>query len=390
MTQPCVYKIEGRSPRARVRSLSAAHRRVGQTSRGRPDHDESSGHFRSRWWIASLGRTVVKLAVTRPVTALLLLLLVAPLGMATAQPPQKVPRVGYLKGGSPSDPLRQRWLEAFRQGLRELGYVEGQNIAIESRWTEGKDDRLPALAADLVRSKVDVIVAETGAATRAAQQATRTIPIVMSLVNDPVGSGLVASLARPGGNVTGLTIMSPDLVGKQLELLKEVVPKVSRVALLRHPDNPASAGQLREAEAAAQALGMRLQTLEARSPQEIDGAFAAMTRERAGALLVIPDTLFWSQRRQIAELAVKRRLPSMRMGEAYAEAGGLMSYGPSYLDLERRAATFVDKILKGANPADLPVAQPTKFELVINMKTAKAIGLTIPPPLLQRSDQIID
>jgi putative ABC transport system substrate-binding protein len=286
--------------------------------------------------------------------------------------------------------MRQRWLEAFRQGLRELGYVEGQNIAIESRWTESKDDRFPALAADLVRSKVDVIVAETGAATRAAQQATRTIPIVMSLVNDPVGTGLVASLARPGGNVTGLTIMSPDLVGKQLELLKEVVPKMSRVALLRHPDNPASAAQLREAEAAAQALGLRLQTLEARSPQEIDGAFAAMTRERVGALLVIPDTLFWSQRRQIVELAVKRRLPSMRMGEAYAEAGGLMSYGPSYLDLERRAATFVDKILKGANPADLPVAQPTKFELVINLKTAKAIGLTIPRPLLQRADQIID
>jgi putative ABC transport system substrate-binding protein len=286
--------------------------------------------------------------------------------------------------------MRQRWLEAFRQGLRELGYVEGQNIAIESRWTEGKDDRLPALAADLVRSKVDIIVAETGAATRAAQQATRTIPIVMSLVNDPVGSGLVASLARPGGNVTGLTIMSPDLVGKQFELLKAVVPKVSRVALLRHPDNPASAAQLREAEAAAQALGVRLQTLEARSPQEIDGAFAAMTRERAGALLVIPDTLFWSQRRQIVDLAVKRRLPSIRIGEAYAEAGGLMSYGPSYRDLERRAATYVDKILKGANPADLPVAQPTKFELVINLKTAKAIGLTIPQPLLQRADQIID
>jgi putative ABC transport system substrate-binding protein len=374
------------------RSLAAAgqHGRWADQSGGRPDHDASSGHFRSRWWIASLGRTVVKLAVTRPVTALLLLLLAAPLGMATAQPPQKVPRVGYLKGGSPSDPLRQRWLEAFRQGLRELGYVEGQNIAIESRWTEGKDDRLPALAADLVRSKVDVIVAETGAATRAAQQATRTIPIVMSLVNDPVGGGLVASLARPGGNVTGLTIMSPDLVGKQLELLKEAVPKVSRVALLRHPDNPASAAQLREAEAAAQALGVRLQSLEARSPQEIDGAFAAMTRERAGALLVIPDTLFWSQRRQIAELAVKRRLPSMRMGEAYAEAGGLMSYGPSYLDLERRAATFVDKILKGANPADLPVAQPTKFELVINMKTAKASGIAISDNLLSLADGVIE
>ena len=211
----------------------------------------------------------------------------------------------------------------------------------------------------------------------------------MSLVNDPVGSGLVPSLARPGGNVTGLTIMSPDLVGKQLELLKQVVPKVSRVALLRHPDNPATPAQLREAEAAARVLGVRLQILEARNPQEIDRAFAALTRERAGALMIIADALFGNQRRQIAELAVKRRLPSIFSG-AYAEAGGLMSYGANFLDLERRAATFVDKILKGAKPADLPVAQPTKFELVINMKTAKAIGLTIPQPLLQRADQIID
>jgi putative ABC transport system substrate-binding protein len=237
---------------------------------------------------------------------------------------------------------------------------------------------------------VDVIVAWSGGAAKAAQEATRTIPIVMSLVNDPVGSGLVASLARPGGNVTGLTVMSPDLAAKQVQLLKEVVPKVSRVALLTNPANPSSALFLREAEAAAQALGVRLQTLEARNPQEIDSAFAALTSERAGALLILPDGVFLSQRSQIAELAAKRRLPSMYLVREYAEAGGLMSYGPNFLDLMRRAAIFVDKILKGAKPADLPVAQPTTFELVINLRTAKAIGLTIPPSLLQRADQIID
>jgi len=332
----------------------------------------------------------VRLAVIRPATAVVLLLLAASLGTAAAQPAGNVPRVGYLLAGSHSDPQRQRLLEAFRQGLRELGYVEGQNIAIESRWAEGKDDRLPALAADLVRSKVDVIVAQSGAATQAAQQATRTIPIVMSLSNDAVGSGLVASLARPGGNVTGLTIMVPDLAGKQFQLLKEVIPKVSRVALLTNPANPASAPFLREAEAAARALGVRLQTLETRNPQEIDSAFAAMTRERAGALLILPDQIFVSQRRQIAELATKRRLPSVYGVREYAEAGGLMAYGANHIDLVRRAATFVDKILKGAKPADLPVEQPTKFELIINLRTAKAIGLTIPPSVLQRADQIID
>src|SRR5712691_349389 len=298
------------------RGLAFARSRLLTATLGRPvgvghDHDDSSDHCRSRWWIAYVGRTVVRLAVIRPPTAVVLLLLSASLGMAAAQPAGKVPRVGYLNPGSPSDLERQRRFEAFRQGLSELGYVEGQNIAIESRWAEGQYDRYPALAADLVRLKVEVIVAVTGAATQAAQQATRTIPIVMSLVNDPVGSGLVASLARPGGNVTGLTIMSPDLVGKQLQLLKQVVLKVSRVALLRHPDNPASAAQLREAEAAARALGVRLQTLDARSFQEIDSAFAAMTRERAGALLIIPDAIFGNQRRQIAELAAKRRLPSI-------------------------------------------------------------------------------
>jgi len=338
-----------------------------------------------------LGRTVVRLAVLRPATAVVLLLLSAFLGKAAAQSPEKVPRVGYLHPGSHSDPRPQRRLEELRQNLRELGYVEGQNIAIEARWAEGKYDRYPALAADLVRLKVDVIVAVSGQATQAVQQATRTIPIVMSLVNDAVGSGLVASLARPGGNVTGTTVMSPDLVAKQLELLKEVVPKVSLVALLRHPDNPASAVYLREAEAAARTLTVGLLTQEARNPQEIDSAFAAITRKRAGALMVFPDGVFFAQRRQIAELAAKRRLPTVfSIGPEYAEAGGLMVYGPDLLDLERRVASYVDKILKGAKPADLPVEQPTKFDLVINRRTAKAIALTIPPSLLQRADQIID
>jgi len=331
----------------------------------------------------------MKLVVTRPTTAVVLLLLSVSLGTAVAQPPEKVPRVGYLNPGSLSDPVSQRRLEAFRQGLRDLGYVEGQNIAIESRWAEGKYDRYPALAADLVRLKVDVIVAQGGAATQAAQQATRTIPIVMSVVIDPVGSGLVASLARPGGNVTGLTIMASDLVGKQLELLKELVPKVSRVALLWNPANPGGAPQLRQAEAAARALGVQLQRLEARDPQEIDSAFAAMTRERAGALLILPDAIFGNQQRQIAELAAKRRLPSLLGVGEYAESGGLMTYSANNLDLERRAATFVDKILKGAKPADLPIEQPSKFELIINLKTAKALGLTIPQSLLRRADEVI-
>ena len=315
-------------------------------------------------------------------------LLAAPLA-AEAQPREKLPRVGYLSPGSPSEPLRRRRFEAFRQGLRELGYVEGQNIVIEPRWAEGKYDRYPALAADLVRLKVDVIVPVGGAATQAVQQATRTIPIVMSVVIDPVGSGLVASLARPGGNVTGLTIMASDLVGKQLELLKEVVPKVSRVALLWNPANPGSAPQLRQAEAAARALGVRLQPLEARGPQEIDSAFAAMTRERAGALVILADSIFTNQLRQIAEIAAKKRLPAIHVGTEYAEAGGLMGYSANNLDLERRAATFVDKILKGAKPADLPIEQPSKFELIINVKTAKALGLTIPQSLLLRADEVI-
>jgi putative ABC transport system substrate-binding protein len=315
-------------------------------------------------------------------------LLAAPLG-GEAQQSAKMPRVGYLSPGSPSDPARLRRFDAFRQGLRELGYVEGQSIALEPRWAEGKYERYAALATDLVRLKVDVIVVVGGAATRAAQQATGAIPIVMSVVNDPVGGGLVPSLARPGGNVTGLTIMTSDLVGKQLGLLKEMLPRVSQVTLLGNRANPGTAPQLREAEDAAQALGVRLRILEARVPREIDNAFAAMTRERPGALLTLDDAIFTNQVRQIAELAAKLRLPAIYGTREYTEAGGLIAYGANRLELERRAATYVDKILKGAKPADLPVEQPTKFELVINLKTAKALGLTIPQSLLQRADELI-
>jgi putative ABC transport system substrate-binding protein len=330
--------------------------------------------------------------MTRFAIVLILVSFVVPPGTAAAQSVEKerVPRVGYISPGSSSDPARLRRFEAFRQGLRELGYVEGRSIALEPRWAEGKYDRYPALAADLVRLKVHVIVTVGGAATKAAKQVTRTIPIVMSVVIDPVGSGLVPSLARPAGNVTGTSMMAPDLVGKQLEILKEVVPKVSRVALLWNPDNPGGAPQLSQAEAVARVLGMRLLTLEARDPQGIDRAFAAMTKEQVDALVVLVDAIFTNQVRQIAELAAKGHLPSIYGQREYARAGGLIVYSSNPLDLERRAATFVDKILKGAKPADLPVEQPSKFDLILNLKTAKALGLTIPPPLLVRADQVIE
>jgi putative ABC transport system substrate-binding protein len=281
-------------------------------------------------------------------------------------------------------------LEAFRQGLRDLGYVEGKNVSIESRWAEGKYDRYPGLVADLLRLKVDVIVAVGGAATQAARRATKTTPIVMSVVIDPVGAGLVSNLAHPGGNITGTSMMAPDLVGKQLEILKEAMPRISQVALLWNPDNPGSAAQLREAKAVAQALGVRLHTLEARDPQGIARAFAAMTKEQVGALVILVDAIFTNQVRQIAELATKGHLPSIYGQREYASAGGLVVYSSDPLDLERRAATFVDKILKGVKPGDLPVEQPSKFDLILNLKTAKALGLTFPPALLVRADQVIE
>jgi len=314
-------------------------------------------------------------------------LLAAPLA-AEAQPAAKVPRIGVLGSGSRSD-LSPR-LDPFRQGLRELGWVEGQNIAMEYRFAEGRYDRLPDLAAELVRLRVDLIVAVPTAAAVAAKNATATIPIVMISVGDPVGLGLVASLARPGGNVTGLSYsVGLEIFSKQLELLKETVPKVRRVAILSNPAHPAHSLQIREVNVAARSLGVQLQLLEAGGPNEFDGAFAAMVKERVGALLVVADSMFLLHRTRLADLAARSRLPAAYGTRESVEAGGLMSYGPSVSDLFWRSATFVDKILKGAKPGDLPVEQPTQFELVINLKTAKALGLRIPQSLLQRADEVI-
>ena len=326
--------------------------------------------------------------IARVLALVLSLGLAAPLAV-DAQQAGKVPRVGVLFAGSRSDPAFQRAVDAFQQGLVELGYVEGRSIAIEYREAQGKYERLPDLAAELVRLKVDVIVGATVPTIQAARQATKTIPIVMTLIADPVATGLVANVARPAGNITGLSTMAPDLMGKQLELLREVLPKASRVAVLWNPANPSNALQLREAQDAARALGVRLQPLEVRDPTEFEKAFAAMTRERAGALLVLSDSTLLTQRERIADLAAKSRLPAVSGMRAHAEAGGLIAYGANIFDIWRRAATYVDKILKGAKPGDLPVEQPTKFELVINLKTAKALGLTIPQALLIRADEII-
>ena len=305
-----------------------------------------------------------------------------------AQQASKIARIGYLATALATYPHLP---EAFRQGLRDLGYVEGRNVEIEYRDAEGKYERLPALAAELVRLKVDVIVAGPAPPAVAAKNATGKIPIVMIGVGDPVGLRLIASLARPGGNVTGSSFaVGLETIGKGLELLKETVPKVRRLAVLSNPANPAQALAIRDVKVAAQSLGVQLQLLEARGPNEFDGAFTAMAKGRVEALLVLTDPMFALHRARLADLAAKNRLPSMHGFREYVEAGGLMSYGPSVSDIWRRAATYVDKILKGAKPADLPVEQPTKFELVINLKTAKALGLTIPPSLLQRADLVIE
>ncbi|OGL05348.1 MAG: hypothetical protein A3I03_11950 [Candidatus Rokubacteria bacterium RIFCSPLOWO2_02_FULL_68_19] len=314
-------------------------------------------------------------------------MLLAPLG-AAAQQPGKVPRIGYFSAGSPSS--APHLLEAFRKGLRELGWVEGQNIVVDYRFAEGRFDRLPDLAAELVRLKVDIIVAVPTPAAAAAKNATETIPIVMINVGDPVGLGLIASLARPGGNVTGSSYsVGLEIIGKQLELLKETVPKVRRVAILWNPANPSHPLVVRELNVAARSLGVQLQFLEARGPNEFEGAFAAMAKERMGALLVVPDSVSFLHRTRLADLAARSHLPAAYGLRGHVDAGGLMSYGPDSADLFRRAATYVDKILKGAKPADLPVEQPTKFELVVNLKTAKALGLTIPQSVLVRADEVI-
>jgi putative ABC transport system substrate-binding protein len=311
---------------------------------------------------------------------------------AEAQQAAKIARIGYL-GPNPAASAAPHLPEAFLQGLRDLGYVEGRNVVIEYRSAEGKYERLPALAADLVALKVDVIVVTSTPAALAAKQATRTIPIVLAWAGDPVGSGLVTSLARPGGNVTGLSVLLPELVGKRLELLTQAVPGVSRVAALWHPGDYAERtdkDMLKEADVAARALGVRLQVVEARGPEDFDRAFSDMTRARADAVTVQSTNVFFIERRRLVDLAAMNRLPAMYLTREFVDAGGLMSYGPNVADLFRRAATYVDKILKGAKPADLPVEQPTKFELVINLKTAKALGLTIPQSVLARADQVVE
>ena len=315
-------------------------------------------------------------------------LLAAPLA-AEAQQPAKVARIGYLAPSLAANPQNH---EAFRQGLRDLGYVEGGNVVLEYRDAEGKPERFPALAAELVALKVDVIVAPTTLAAVAAEQATRTIPIVFATAGDPVTSGLVISLARPGGNVTGLSILAPELVGKRLELLTQAVPGVSRVAVLWHPGGMGERmdkDMAKEADAAARALGVRLHFVEARGPADFERAFSDVTRGHAGALTVLGSTMFSDERRRLVDLAARNRLPAVYTSKEFVDAGGLMAYGPNVADLYRRAATYVDKILKGATPTDLPVEQPTKFVLVVNLKTAKALGLTIPPSLLLRADEVI-
>ncbi len=314
-------------------------------------------------------------------------LVAAPVAAETQQA-TKVYRIGLL-GGTPPTAEPRLW-EGFFQELRDRGYVEGQNILFEGRWYGNETERLPALAAELVRLKVDIIVAGAAPAPEAAQRATSTIPIVMSYHPDPVGVGLVSSLARPGKNITGMSVSSLELVGKQLQLLRETVPGISRVALISSLALPSNALGVKEAQVAARSFKMHLQVLDVRVPSDLPPAFSAMTKDRAGGLIVLGGSMFFAERRRIAELSAQSRLPSIYVLRQFAEAGGLMAYGPSIRDSLRRAASYVDRILKGAAPGDLPIEQPTKFDLVINRKTARALGLTIPPSLLQRADQVIE
>ncbi len=322
----------------------------------------------------------------RLIAILALGLLAAPLA-ANAQQVPKVPRIGFLSSFSASATVL--WLQAFRQGLRDLGWVEGKNISVESRYAEGRHDRLPGLAADLVRLKVDIIVAAVTSDAVAAKNATRAIPVVMASAGDPVATGLVESLARPGGNITGLSQMAPELVGKRLELLKETVPKLTRVAVLWNPQDRSSTLSWKEIQLPARALGVQLHSLEVWSSNDLAKAFEDATRARAGALAIMPDPVFVTNLKRIADLAAKHRLPSIFHLREFVDSGGLVAYGVGRSDMFRRAAVYVDKILKGAKPADLPVEQPTRFELVVNLKTAKALGLTIPQSVLIRADQVI-
>jgi putative ABC transport system substrate-binding protein len=305
---------------------------------------------------------------------------------ARAQPQGRVRRLGFLGNSTPV--LEENLIGSFREGLRDLGYIEGKNIFIEYRWAEGKYERFPALIAELVASKVELIVTAGTPASLAVKKAT-SIPLVMIAVGDPVGTGLIASLAHPGGNITGLTSIASDLEGKRLELLREVAPKVSHVAVLWNPASPFQVVSEKELQAAAHALHIKVLSLGVKAAEELDKAFTAILKERPGALLVLADRLFLHNRGRIMNFALQNRLPGVHAYQELVEAGGLMSYGPSYAGMHRRAAYFVDRILKGTKPADLPVEQPTKFELVINLKTAKQIGLTMPPNILARADRVI-
>ena len=326
--------------------------------------------------------------MTRKITVLALAAMFFALCVsAWAQQPTKIPRIGYLDAVSLSAAAGR--IEAFRQGLRDLGYIDGRNIMVEYRSAEGKVDRLPALAADLVRREVDVIVTGGATVTRAVKEATTTISIVMAQDPDPLGNGFVASLARPGGNITGLSSLTADLSGKRLELLKEILPKLSRLAVFETSTNIGNARQLKETELAAGAFGMKFQRIDVKSLNDIEIGFRSAMKGQADAVLVLTSAFTDAYSREIAKVAVKSRLPVMYARAEAVEGGGLVSYGVSIADLSRRAATYVDKILKGAKPADLPVEQPTKFELIINLKAAKQIGLTIPPNVLARADRII-
>jgi putative ABC transport system substrate-binding protein len=321
----------------------------------------------------------------RIVGCLVLILFLITGSLAAAQQPGKVPRIAFLRPGTPPESL----ISAFRQGLLELGSVEGKNINIDYRFNEEKIEKLPDIAAELVRLNFDVIVTASTPAALAARKATPKIPIVFTEVGDPVGAGVVESLAHPGGNITGVSSLAPDLSGKRVELLKEVVPRITRLTVIRNPKNPTTAPKLKETEAAAMSFGLRLNVLEVRSPEELNDAFIALKKDRPDALAVLLDTVILDHRRRVAQLAAEARLPAIYEVRELVDAGGLMSYGTNFAERYHRAATFVDKILKGAKPADLPVEQPTKFEFIINLKAAKQIGLTIPPNVLARADKVI-
>ena len=318
------------------------------------------------------------------------LLIVAVLGggaIAQAQQSGKIPRIGFL--GNSTLALEENLVGPFREGLRNLGYVEGKNILTEYRWAEGKYDRFPALIGELVAQKVEVIVTAGTPASLAVKKAAPSIPLVMIAVGDPIGTGLIESLAQPGGNVTGLTSIAADLEGKRIELLREVIPKLSHVAVFWNPASPFQVNSEKEVQAAARAFKMKVLSLGVQAPEQFDNAFATIRKERPRALLVLADRLFLHNRARIMDFAAQNRLPGVHAYQELVEAGGLMSYGPSYADMHRRAAAYVDKILKGAKPADLPVEQPMKFELIINLQAAKKIGVTIPPNVLARADRVI-